>query len=158
MRKLTVGLFAHVDAGKSTFAENIIKERNDVSFTFLDQFIEERKRGITIFLKTIKLLGEDYEITFLDTPGHRDFIKERKRALQAIDIALFILPANEMISNASKIIFNELKDNHIPIIVLMNKSDLSIKDENNWLRVTKEELSALIGNKEENIENIVLSN
>ena len=119
MRKLTVGLFAHVDAGKSTFAENIIKERNDVSFTFLDQFIEERKRGITIFLKTIKLLGEDYEITFLDTPGHRDFIKERKRALQAIDIALFILPANEMISNASKIIFNELKDNHIPIIVLI---------------------------------------
>lgn len=81
MKRLTIGLLAHVDAGKTTLAENILfntnsirtKGRVDHKDTTLDNHNIERTRGITIFSKLSHLQLDDIYICMMDTPGHIDF-------------------------------------------------------------------------------------
>ena len=92
MRKLTVGLLAHVDAGKTTLSEALLYRggalrtlgRVDHADAFLDHDSLERERGITIFLKQAVLPLPDVELTLLDTPGHVDFAAEAERTLQVL--------------------------------------------------------------------------
>ena len=88
MKRLVVGLLAHVDSGKTTLAEGLLYRagvlrklgRVDHRDAFLDTDSQERARGITIFAKQAVL-------TLLDTPGHVDFSAEAERALQVLDYA-----------------------------------------------------------------------
>lgn len=81
MKKLIIGILAHVDAGKTTLAEGLLYTcgtirkagRVDHGDAFLDNGDMERKRGITIFSKQARIRWKDVDITLLDTPGHVDF-------------------------------------------------------------------------------------
>ena len=94
-KKVTVGILAHVDAGKTTLAEAILYRtgmlrrlgRVDHQDAFLDTDAMERARGITIFSKQAKLELGDFCVTLLDTPGHVDFSAEMERTLQVLDYA-----------------------------------------------------------------------
>ena len=93
MKKLTAGILAHVDAGKTTLSEAMLYHcgmirrlgRVDNRDAFLDTEDMERKRGITIFSKQALLRYRDMVITLVDTPGHVDFSAEMERSLQVLD-------------------------------------------------------------------------
>ena len=103
MKKITVGLLAHVDSGKTTLSEamlytsgNINKlGRVDHRDTFLDTFSLERDRGITIFSKQAIMKYRDVEFTLLDTPGHVDFSAECERTLQVLDYAVLVVSGTD---------------------------------------------------------------
>ena len=94
MKRLVVGILAHVDAGKTTLSEGMLYTggsirkvgRVDNGDAFLDTYALEKKRGITIFSKQALLKMEDLSITLLDTPGHVDFSAEMERTLQVLDM------------------------------------------------------------------------
>ena len=89
-KHLTIGLLAHVDAGKTTLAESMLYAsgsirkagRVDHGDAFLDTYALEKDRGITIFAKQAQMTLGQYEVTLLDTPGHVDFSAEMERTLQ----------------------------------------------------------------------------
>ena len=92
MKKLTIGILAHVDAGKTTLSEGLLYAagalrtlgRVDHGNAFLDTEALERERGITIFAKQAVLDYGGTHITLLDTPGHVDFSAEAERTLQVL--------------------------------------------------------------------------
>ena len=92
MKKITVGILAHVDSGKTTLSEAMLFQsgsikklgRVDNRDSFLDTFSLERSRGITIFSKQAVLEYNDTEFTLIDTPGHVDFSAETERTLQIL--------------------------------------------------------------------------
>ena len=94
MKKLVIGILAHVDAGKTTLSEGmlytagVIKKlgRVDHKNTFLDVDIQERERGITIFSKQAEMSLNDLKLMLLDTPGHVDFCSEMERTLQVLSL------------------------------------------------------------------------
>ena len=98
-KKVTVGILAHVDAGKTTLAEAILYRtgtlrrlgRVDHQDAFLDTDAMERARGITIFSKQAKFVLGDFDVTLLDTPGHVDFSAEMERTLQVLDYAVLVI-------------------------------------------------------------------
>ena len=87
MKKLVVGILAHVDAGKTTLSEGLLYTggalrklgRVDHRDAFLDTDAVERERGITIFSKQAELTWGELALTLLDTPGHVDFSAEMER-------------------------------------------------------------------------------
>ena len=91
-KKTVIGLLAHVDAGKTTLAEQILYAAGEIRSlgrvdhrdTFLDTDAQERERGITIFSKQARFFWKGMEVTLLDTPGHVDFSAEMERTLAAI--------------------------------------------------------------------------
>ena len=97
MKKLVIGILAHVDAGKTTLSEALLYQtgavrtlgRVDHQDAFLDTFALERRRGITIFSKQAVFTLGNMEVTLLDTPGHVDFSSEMERTLQVLDYAIF---------------------------------------------------------------------
>ena len=99
MKKLVIGILAHVDAGKTTLSESMLYlsgsirklGRVDYGNAFLDTYELERERGITIFSKqAVFQLGET-QVTLLDTPGHVDFSAEMERTLQVLDYAILVI-------------------------------------------------------------------
>ena len=103
MKQLSIGILAHVDAGKTTLSEGMlyltgkIKKlgRVDHRNTYLDTHDLERARGITIFSKQAILPAGDMEITLLDTPGHVDFSPEAERVLQVLDYAILVISGTD---------------------------------------------------------------
>ena len=99
MKKLAIGILAHVDAGKTTLTEGLLYTggalrklgRVDHRDAFLDNFALERERGITIFSKQAVLSLPGAELTLLDTPGHADFSAETERTLQVLDCAVLVV-------------------------------------------------------------------
>ena len=99
MKKLVVGILAHVDAGKTTLSEALLYcsgslrklGRVDHGNAFLDTESLERERGITIFSKQARLQWGAAEIQLLDTPGHVDFSAETERTLQVLDCAILVI-------------------------------------------------------------------
>ncbi len=99
MERLTAGILAHVDAGKTTLSEALLYTsgairklgRVDNRDAFLDTYGLERERGITIFSKQAVLQAGDLEITLLDTPGHVDFSPEMERTLQVLDYGILVI-------------------------------------------------------------------
>ena len=99
MQNVTVGILAHVDAGKTTLAEAILYRagklrrtgRVDDGDTVMDTHELERQRGITIFASQAQLTLDDWSVTLLDTPGHVDFSSETERVLQVLDYAILVI-------------------------------------------------------------------
>lgn len=98
-KRMTVGILAHVDAGKTTLAEGILYltgeiralGRVDHKDAFLDNFAMERDRGITIFSKQAEMCCEGVQLTLVDTPGHADFSAEMERTLRILDYAVLVI-------------------------------------------------------------------
>ena len=128
---LTVGLLAHVDAGKTTLAESLLyltgsirkAGRVDHGDAFLDTLALEKERGITIFSKQARMNVEDKAVTLLDTPGHEDFGAEMERALMVLDYAILVISGADGIRGHDETLWNLLKRYHIPTFLFINKMD-----------------------------------
>lgn len=136
MKKITAGIFAHVDAGKTTLSEGLLYcageirslGRVDTQNTFLDTDEMERNRGITIFSKQAVLTFDDTVITLLDTPGHTDFSAEAERIPWALDYAILVVSATDGIRSHTKTLWHILKKHSVPTFVFINKLDLAGAD------------------------------
>ena len=133
MKKLVVGILAHVDAGKTTLSEGLLFSagainklgRVDKRDAYLDTFSLERERGITIFSKQAVLNLEETEITLVDTPGHVDFSCEAERALSVQDYAILVISASDGIQAHTKTLWQLLETRKIPTFIFVNKTDIS---------------------------------
>lgn len=128
---LCLGILAHVDAGKTTLAENILYQqgsiramgRVDHGDAFLDTYELERSRGITIFSKqAVFSLGEK-EVTLLDTPGHVDFSAEMERTLQVLDYAVLVISGADGVQGHVPTLWRLLERYRIPVFLFVNKMD-----------------------------------
>ncbi len=132
MKKLAVGILAHVDSGKTTLSEALLYltgqlrklGRVDHQDAFLDNFDLERERGITIFSKQALLPLEGSEITLLDTPGHIDFSAETERTLQILDYAILVISATDGVQGHTRTLWRLLERYAIPTFLFINKMDL----------------------------------
>lgn len=136
MKKLAIGILAHVDAGKTTLSEGMlyltgrIKKlgRVDHRDTFLDTHDLERARGITIFSKQAILTAGDTEITLLDTPGHVDFSPEAERVLQALDYAVLVVSGTDGVQAHTETLWTLLTRYQVPAFVFVTKMDVTGTD------------------------------
>lgn len=127
----TIGILAHVDAGKTTFSEQLlfdtksIKQRGRVDHmdSFLDSHQIERQRGITVFSDQgmFSFGGSNYYL--IDTPGHIDFSPEMERGIQAMDFAIILISAVEGIEAQTEIVWELLRKHQIPCFFFINKTD-----------------------------------
>lgn len=133
MKRLAVGILAHVDAGKTTLSEAMLYAggmirhlgRVDKGDAFLDTYELEKKRGITIFSKQARLTVSDMEITLLDTPGHVDFSAEMERVLQVLDYAVLVVSGSDGVQGHTRTLWRLLSRYQIPVFVFINKMDLT---------------------------------
>lgn len=110
MKHITLGIVAHVDAGKTTLSESLMYKtgnlrklgRVDNGDAFLDPDELEKKRGITIFSHNAKISSPNFEITLLDTPGHIDFASQTIEALSVLDYAILVVSALDGVSGDRK--------------------------------------------------------
>lgn len=145
----TIGVLAHVDAGKTTFSEQLlyhtesIRERGRVDHkdTFLDNHLIERKRGITIFAEQgrIKFKGDTY--TLIDTPGHVDFSPEMERAIRVMDYAILIISAVDGLEGHTETVWHLLRQYHVPTFIFINKIDREGADIQGVMQAIQKELS-----------------
>ncbi len=130
MRK-TIGIFAHVDGGKTTFSEQILYHTNSIrnrgrvdhKNSYLDSHEIEKSRGITVFSDVGTFNYKDSEYYLIDTPGHIDFSQEMERTICILDYAILIISAVEGIQGHTDTIWNLLKHNNIPTFIFINKVD-----------------------------------
>lgn len=149
MRKLVIGILAHVDAGKTTLSEGMLYVsgairrlgRVDHKDAFLDTFELERERGITIFSKQAEFTWKDLCGTLLDTPGHTDFSAEMERTLQVLDYAVLVISGTDGIQGHTETLLKLLQTYKIPVFLFVNKMDLPGCDKSHLL----EELNRRFG-------------
>ena len=134
-KKLTIGILAHVDAGKTTLSEALLflsgkiraLGRVDHKNTFLDTNAIERERGITIFSKQARFSSENCDFILLDTPGHVDFSAETERTLALLDYAILVISAPDGVQNHTRTLWQLLDFYKVPTFIFVNKTDISIK-------------------------------
>lgn len=141
MKRLAVGILAHVDAGKTTLSEAMLYiggsirrlGRVDKKDAFLDNDAQERERGITIFSKQAVLPVGDLLLTLLDTPGHVDFCAEMERTLQVLDYAILVVSGSDGVQGHTYTLWKLLKRYEIPVFVFVNKMDQPENDQKELL-------------------------
>lgn len=134
-KKLTVGILAHVDAGKTTLSEALLYlsgkiralGRVDHKNTFLDTDPIERERGITVFSKQARFSYGDSDFILLDTPGHMDFSAETERTLALLDYAILVISAPDGVQNHTRTLWQLLEYYKVPTFIFVNKTDICIK-------------------------------
>ena len=132
MKKISVGILAHVDSGKTTLSEAFMYAsgainkpgRVDHGNSFLDTFELERSRGITIFSKQAVFKYNNTQFTLLDTPGHIDFSAEAERTLQVLDYAVLVISGTSGVQGHTYTLWRLLSRYNIPVFVYVNKMDL----------------------------------
>lgn len=148
MKKITLGILAHVDAGKTTLTESMLyncgvirkQGRVDNKDTFLDTYAVEKERGITVFSKQAIIEYKDMEITLIDTPGHVDFSAEMERTLAVLDYGILVISGTEGVQSHVMTLWNLLKIHNIPLIVFFNKMDRSEKSHEELIGLLNERL------------------
>ncbi len=136
MKRICIGILAHVDAGKTTLSEGLLYVsgavrklgRVDHQNAFLDTEALERERGITIFAKQAELVTPHAHITLLDTPGHVDFSAEMERTLQVLDCAILVISGTDGVQSHTRTLWRLLKRYEVPTFLFVNKMDLSGAD------------------------------
>ena len=132
MKKLTLGIIAHVDSGKTTLSEGLLyltgairkHGRVDHGDAFLDTFRIERERGITVFSKQARFSTDKMEITLLDTPGHSDFSAETERTFSVLDYCILVISGTDGVQAHTETLWHLLKKYGVPTFVFVNKTDL----------------------------------
>lgn len=149
MKQLTLGILAHVDAGKTTLSEALLftagairkAGRVDKKDAFLDNYELERERGITIFSKQAVFSYEDLRITLLDTPGHVDFSTEMERTLQVLDAAVLLISAADGVQSHTRTLWKLLESYQVPVFLFVNKMDQPGADQEKILAGVQNQLS-----------------
>ncbi len=141
MKRITVGILAHVDSGKTTLSEAMLYKageirrlgRVDYGDTLLDTDEIERDRGITIFSKQAVISFGDTKISLLDTPGHVDFSAETERTLRVLDYAILVISATDGVQSHTETLWKLLEHYDIPTFIFVNKMDLPTADKDKVL-------------------------
>ena len=149
MKKITTGIIAHVDAGKTTLSEALLYRagnirnlgRVDNGDAFLDTQQLEKKRGITIFSHEAKLTTDVTEVTLLDTPGHVDFAFQTEEVLSVLDYAILVISATDGVTSYAKTLLNLLEKNNVPVFIFVNKIDIAGTDKDQALADIQKNLS-----------------
>lgn len=149
MKKIVVGILAHVDSGKTTLSEAMLYHsgaisklgRVDSKNSFFDTFSLERSRGITIFSKQALLKYKETDITLIDTPGHVDFSAETERTLQVLDYAILVISATDGVQSHTQTLWKLLAKYKVPCFIFVNKTDLDGADRDVVLYQLKTKLS-----------------
>lgn len=131
-RRLVLGIFAQVDAGKTTLSEALLCKtgalrtlgRVDRGDAHLDTHELERARGITIFSKQARFETEHLAVTLLDTPGHADFAPEAERVMPVIDCALLLVSGTDGVQGHTLTLWRLLQHYGVPVVLFFNKMDL----------------------------------
>ena len=150
-KKITIGILAHVDAGKTTLSEALLYisgkirslGRVDHGNTYLDTNVIERERGITIYSKQARFSSENCDFILLDTPGHVDFSAETERTLSLLDYAVLVISASDGVQNHTRTLWQLLEYYNIPTFIFVNKCDLAIKKKESIEKELSDALSPL---------------
>jgi len=129
--KITIGVFAHVDAGKTTFCECLLYKTNmlgtpgrvDHGNALMDHNEIEKRRGITIFSDIASFAHDEQEYYLIDTPGHIDFSAEAERAISVLDAAVLLISGVDGVQSHTVTICRMLKAKGIPVYIFINKTD-----------------------------------
>ena len=148
-KKLTLGILAHVDSGKTTLSEAMLYVsgarrtlgRVDHGDAYLDTHSLERQRGITIFSKQALFETENRQITLVDTPGHVDFSAEMERTLPILDCAVLVISGTDGVQAHTVTLWKLLEAYRVPTFVFINKMDLPAEDREKLLQQLKSKLS-----------------
>ena len=151
MKRIALGILAHVDAGKTTLSEGLLYSagvlsqlgRVDRRDAFLDTHSLERERGITIFSKQAILEFGDSLFTLIDTPGHIDFSCEAERALSVQDYAILVVSAPDGVTAHTKTLWHLLTSRGIPTFIFVNKMDIADRRRHQIM----EELSTILSSR-----------
>ena len=131
-----IAIIAHVDHGKTTLVNQLLKcsgtfrENEEVQDRAMDSNDIERERGITILAKTTAINYKDTRINILDTPGHADFGGEVERILNMVDGVLLVVDAFEGTMPQTRFVLKKALENHVKPIVVVNKVDRPNADPN----------------------------
>lgn len=148
MKRISVGILAHVDAGKTTLSEALLYQsgqirrmgRVDHRDCYLDTHTIERERGITIFSKQAVLTLDGTQVTLLDTPGHVDFSAEMERTLSVLDYAILVISASDGVQAHTETLWRLLQRYAVPTFVFVTKMDLPDVDRAALMRELKKRL------------------
>lgn len=126
-----IGVFAHIDAGKTTTTEYMLYRSGsirslgsvDEGTTSTDSLDVERERGISVKAASASLNWKGHKMNLIDTPGHADFLAEVERSLGVMDGAVLIVSAAEGVQAQTEVLWQALQLMHIPTIIYINKLD-----------------------------------
>ena len=126
-----IGIFAHVDAGKTTLSEQLLahagairtKGSVDSGTAHTDTLPVERRRGISVKATCVSFRHKDVQVNLIDTPGHVDFSAEVERSLWALDGAILVVCAVEGVQPQTELLYSALREQNIPVIFFINKID-----------------------------------
>ena len=149
--KLTIGILAHVDAGKTTLSESILyltgvtrtQGRVDHKNAFLDHDEIERNRGITVFAKEARFALGEKQAVLLDTPGHGDFSSEAERVLQVLDYAILVISGTDGVQSHTQTLWRLLEAYDVPTWIFVNKMDRPETDRGALLAGIRKTLGAI---------------
>ena len=147
--KKTIGILAHVDAGKTTFSEQVLyhtksirnRGRVDHKNSFLDSHNIEKERGITVFSDQAIFEFNDNSYYLVDTPGHIDFSTEMERAIGIMDYAIVIISAVEGVQGHTETVWQLLRKYKVPTFIFINKLDRVNADKDKVINEIKRVLS-----------------
>ncbi len=126
---INVGVIAHVDAGKSTLVDALLKQSGVFreNETLIEQVMDsndlERERGITIYSKNCAIRHEDIKINIVDTPGHADFSSEVERIMQTLDTVILLVDAAEGPMPQTRVVLKKSLEAGLRPILFINKID-----------------------------------
>lgn len=146
MKKVTMGIIAHVDSGKTTLSEAVLFQtgairsfgRVDKGASFFDNNQLERSRGITIYNKQTSFSHGQTNFNLIDTPGHADFSSEMERSLQVLDYAVLLISAADGVKGQTLTIWRLLSEYNIPTFIFFNKMDQNRADKALLLKEIRE--------------------
>lgn len=167
-RLITIGIFAHVDGGKTTLTEQMLFKsgavrapgRVDSGSAHTDFMEIERRRGISVRAASVNISWNGAKIYIIDTPGHSDFAADTKRAAAAVDAAVIVVSAVEGVQPQTELIWRFLEDGGVPALFFVNKTDRDGADIKSALASIKEltgktPVKVDVGNKEAFAEAVV---
>ena len=126
-----IGVFAHVDAGKTTLSEQMLSHAGvirsvgsvDAGTAHTDNLPVERRRGISVKATCVSFPYGGVQVNLIDTPGHVDFSAEVERSLWALDGAVLVVCAVEGVQPQTEVLFEAMVKQGIPVVFFINKTD-----------------------------------
>lgn len=128
---ITIGILAHVDAGKTSLTESLLYQSGttkargsvDKGSAITDGLLMEKSRGISIKTATVDFTWQGKQINLVDTPGHVDFSAEVDRALSVLDMVILVVSAKEGVQAHTLSLWESIRERKLPVLVFVNKID-----------------------------------